>query len=66
MENIYGMMVNIIQENLKIICQMEKELNIIKMGKFNMKEILLMVNLKEKENLFMIMVIILQVILKMD
>jgi len=59
MENIFGMMENIIYENLKIIYQMEKGLNIIKMEKFNMKEILLMVNLKEKENLFMIMVIIL-------
>ena len=65
MKNKYGIMENIIQVNLKIIYQMEKELNIIKMEKFNTKEILLMENLKEMENLFMMTVIISQVNLKM-
>ena len=35
---------------------MEKELNIIQMKIFYMMDILLMVNLKEKENIFMRMV----------
>ena len=53
MENIFGMMINIIKVNLKIIYQMEKVLNIIQMVIFYMKVILLMVNLKEMENIMM-------------
>ena len=59
MGNIFGMMINIIQENFKIIYQMAKALNIIQMVIFYMKVILLMVYLKVMENIFMIMVIIL-------
>ena len=58
MENIYIMMVNIILVNLKIIFQMERELNIIQMEKYYMKVILLMAYLKEMENIFVKMVII--------
>ena len=57
--NIFGVMVNIMKVNLKIIYQMEKELNIILMEIFYMKVIFLMEILKEKVNIFMMMVIIL-------
>ena len=60
MENIYILMVNIIQVNLKIIFQMEKELNIIQMAKYYMKVILFTDYLKEMENIFGKMVIIIQ------
>ena len=60
------MMENIIQVNLKMIYQMVKELNIIKMEIYYMKVILLMENLKEMEKLFLIMVYIIQDNLKMD
>ena len=60
------MMENIIQVNLKMIYQMVKELNIIKMEIYYMKVILLMENLKEMEKLFQIMVYIIQDNLKMD
>ena len=43
---------------------MEKELNIIQMEKLNMKVILLMINVKEMENIFGKMVNIIQVNLK--
>ena len=57
--NIFGKMVNIMKVNLKMIYQMEKELNIILMEIYYMKVIFLMENLKEKVNIFMMMVIIL-------
>ena len=44
---------------------MEKEQYIIQMEKLNMKEILLMVNMKEKENIYLKMVVIIQEIVKM-
>ena len=66
MDNIYKMMVNIILENLKIIFQMEKELNIIQMEIYYMMVILKMVNLKEMENIFGNMVDIIQDNGKMD
>ena len=49
---------NIMKVNLKIIYQMVKELNIILMEIFYIKEILLMEYLKVKENIFTMMVII--------
>ena len=49
-ENIIIKMVIIMLVNLKIIGKMEKELNIMKMEKYNMKEILQMAVMKEKEN----------------
>ena len=52
MGNIFGKMVNIIQENGKMVYVMEKEYYIIQMEKLNMKEILLMINLKEMEKVF--------------
>ena len=60
MKNIFGKMVNIIWVNLKIIYHMEKESNTIQMEIFYTKAILLMINLKEMENIFMRMVDILQ------
>ena len=51
MENIYMMMAIIIQVILKIIYQMVKALNIIKMAIYYMKVILLMVNLMDMENI---------------
>ena len=66
MENIFGKMLNIMQVNLKMIYQMEKEQNIIRIQKPYMKVILLMANLKEMENIFMKMEIIIQGNLKMD
>ena len=45
---------------------MEKEKNLMKMEKLNMKVILLMVNLKEMENIYQKMVNIIQVNGKMD
>jgi len=39
-----------------MVYQMEKELNIIQMEILNMKVIILMVNLKEMENIFIKMV----------
>ena len=45
---------------------MEKEQNIIQMEILNMKVIGLMINLKEMENIFVKMVIIIQDNLKMD
>ena len=44
---------------------MEKELNIIKMGKLNMMVILLILNMREKENIYLKMVIIILVSIKM-
>ena len=58
-ENIFGKMINIIKVNLKINYQMVKELNIILMEIFYLKVIFLMEILKEKVNIFMMMVIIL-------
>ena len=49
-ENINIKMVNVIQENGKIIYGMEKDYYIIKMEKLNMKVILLIINMKAKEN----------------
>ena len=49
-ENIIIKMVIIMLVNLKIIGKMEKELNIMKMEKYNMKEILQMAVMKGKEN----------------
>ena len=66
MVNIYIMMVNILLVKQKIMYQMVKELNIIKMETYSIKVILLMVNLKEMEKLFMKMVNIILDDLKMD
>ena len=49
-ENIFLIMVIITQANLKIVYNMEKELNIIQMEILNMKVILSMVKEKEMEN----------------
>ena len=43
-----------------MVVGMEKEYYIIKMIQLNMKVILLKINLKEKENIYMKMVIIIQ------
>ena len=59
-------MVHIIKVKLKIIYQMEKEKNIIKMEKLNMKVISLMVNLKKMENIYLMMVNIMKDNGKMD
>ena len=53
MENIFGKMVNIKQDSLKMVYFMEKELNIILMEILNIKMIILMANLKEMENIFL-------------
>ena len=51
-------MVVIISENLQTIKDMEKDYYIVKIIQLNMKEILLMVDLKEKESLLIKRVII--------
>ena len=48
-ENYFMIMVIIIQDNLRIIYNMEKELNMIQMEIFNIKLVLLMVQEKEME-----------------
>ena len=65
MGKLFMKMVNIIQVNLKIIYQMEKELYIIQMEIYYMKVIILMIKEKEMENIFMKMVNIIQVNVKM-
>ena len=52
MENILIKMVNIILANLKMIYQMEKELNITQMEILNMKVIGKMIKKKGMENFF--------------
>ena len=59
-------MMIIIQVNLKMVQGMEKEQIIIKMEILNMKVILLMINLKEMENIFGKMVDIILENIKMD
>jgi len=55
-ENIFVKMVIIILENLKIMYYMEKEYYIMKMEILNMMVNLLMMNMKEKGNIFLKMV----------
>ena len=64
MENIFLKMMNIIQDNIKMTQEMGKEYYIIRMEILNMKEILLMENVKEMENIFLKMVNIIQAYLK--
>ena len=66
MENTFMKMVNIIQDNLKMVQNMEKEQNIIQMEILIMKMIGLMMNQKEMENVFMKMMNIIQDNLKLD
>ena len=58
-------MVNIIQDNLKIVYFMEKEQNIIETEILNMMVNFLMIKEKEKGNIFLTMVNIIQENLKM-
>ena len=60
MEKVFLKMVNIIQDNLKMVKEMEKEQNIIQMEILNMMVIGLMINLKEREKVFGKMVNIIQ------
>ena len=66
MENIYLKVAVIIQVSLKMVKQMEKDLNMIRMVIQYMKEILLMIKESETENYFMKIVLIQQVDLKME
>jgi len=60
MENIIGEMENFIKGNGKMIINMVMELYIIKMMNLNMRVNLSMVKKKEKENLFIKVVIIMR------
>ena len=60
MENIFGKMVTTIQANDQKVIRMEKGKNIIKMAHLYIKVILLMINMKDLENIFMEMEIIIQ------
>ena len=60
------MTVDIIQVNLKMVLKMEKEYYITKMEALNIKVILLMINLKAKENIFIKMVDIIKVNLNQE
>ena len=55
-ENIFPKLVYIIQDNLKMVLEMEKEYYTIQMGILNMMENLLIINMKEKEKKFLKMV----------
>ena len=66
MENIYLKVFVIIQVSLKMVKQMEKDFNMIRMVFYYMKEILLMIKETETENYFKKIVLILQVDLKIE
>ena len=57
MENVFGMMANIILGNLKMVYCMEKEHIINQMEKLHMKVILLTIKEKELENILARMVV---------
>ena len=60
-EKLTQKIVNIIKVRLKMAYNVEKEKNIIRMKILNMKVILLMINMKEMENIFGKMANIIQV-----